>query len=171
MDYTFLDKVLPFDRIAGQLLFTDDRLQILGLKGKLFSGDLAGSADISLARNDRHYTARVEVEKADFPKLTDLYFKYKTSEGRLSGHFDFGGVGSDARFLKGEGLVKVTDGNVFAIPIFGPLSELMSKMFTGAGYSVAREATRAFHDQGGRYSHREIARFRQAFRHGRARRH
>ena len=50
MDYTFIDKVLPFDRIAGQLLFTDDRLQILGLKGRLFSGDLTGSADISLAQ-------------------------------------------------------------------------------------------------------------------------
>ncbi|CAN5557034.1 hypothetical protein BH18VER2_BH18VER2_16750 [soil metagenome] len=144
MDYTFLDKVLPFDRIAGQLLFTDDRLQILGLKGKLFSGDLAGNADISLARNDRHYSARVEVEKADFPKLTDLYFKYKTSQGDLSGHFDFSGIGSDARFLKGEGLVQVTDGNVFAIPIFGPLSEMVSKMFAGAGYSVAHEASAPF---------------------------
>jgi tetratricopeptide (TPR) repeat protein len=135
MDYTFIDKVLPFDRIAGQLLFTDDRLQILGLKGRLFSGDLDGSADISLAKNDRHYTAKIAVEKTDFPKLTDLYFKYKTSEGDLSGRFDFTGVGSDARFLKGEGLVKVTNGNVFAIPIFGPLSELVSKMFAGVGYS------------------------------------
>jgi hypothetical protein len=126
MDYTFIDKVLPFDRIAGQLLFTDDRLQILDLKGRLFSGELAGSADISLAKNDRHYTAKIAVEKTDFPKLTDLYFKYKTSQGDLSGRFDFAGVGSDARFLKGEGLVKVTDGNVFAIPIFGPLSELVN---------------------------------------------
>jgi hypothetical protein len=144
MDYTFIDKVLPFDRIVGQLLFTDDRLQILGLKGRLFSGDLNGSADISLAKNDRHYTAKIEVEKTDFPKLTDLYFKYKTSQGDLSGRFDFTGVGSDARFLQGEGRVKVTDGNVFAIPIFGPLSELVSKMFAGVGYSVAREATAPF---------------------------
>jgi AsmA-like C-terminal region len=144
MDYTFIDKVLPFDRIAGHLLFTDDRLQIVGLKGRLFSGDLTGSADISLARNNRHYTAKIEVEKADFPSLADLYFKYKTSQGALSGRFDFAGVGSDARFLKGEGMVRVTDGNVFAIPIFGPLSELLSKMFAGVGYSVAREATAPF---------------------------
>ena len=144
MDYTFIDKVLPFDRIAGQLLFTDDRLQILGLKGTLFTGTLSGSADISLARNDRHYTAKIAVEGADFPTLTDLYFKYKTSQGDLSGRFDFAGVGSDAHFLKGEGLVEVTDGNVFAIPIFGPLSELVSKMFAGAGYSVAHEAAAPF---------------------------
>ena len=91
MDYTFIDKVLPFDRIAGQLLFTDDRLQILGLKGTLFSGDLTGTADISLAKNDRHYTAKMAVENADFPKLTDLYFKYKTSQGDLSGQIRFRG--------------------------------------------------------------------------------
>lgn len=144
MDYTFIDQVLPFDRISGQLLFTDNRLEILGLRGTLFSGDLTGSADISLAKNDRHYTAKIAVEKADFPKLTDLYFKYKTSQGDLSGHFDFAGVGSDARLLKGEGLVKVADGNVFAIPIFGPLSELVSKMFAGVGYSVAHEASAPF---------------------------
>ena len=144
MDYTFIDKVLPFDRIAGQLLFTDDRLQLLGVKGTLFSGSLSGGADISLAKNDRHYTATVAVEKVDFPKLTDLYFNYKTSEGALGGKFDFGGIGADRKALHGAGNVEVTDGNVFAIPVFGPLSELLSKMFNGVGYSVAHEATAPF---------------------------
>ena len=132
MDYTFLGKILPFDKVAGRLLFTDERLQILDLKTKLFSGDLNGRADISLARNDRRYTAKVAVEKADFPSLTDLYFKYKTSRGAFSGHFDFSGVGSEASMLQGDGTVEVTEGNVFAIPIFGPLSQLMSKLFAGA---------------------------------------
>jgi hypothetical protein len=144
MDYTFIDKVLPFERVAGQLLFTDDRLQILGLKASLFSGSVTGGADISLARGDPHYTAQIAVEKTDFPSLTDLYFKYKTSQGGLSGRFDFAGLGGDARFLKGEGNVEVTEGNVFAIPIFGPLSELLNKMFAGAGYSVAHKATAPF---------------------------
>ena len=67
MDYTFIDKVLPFDRIAGRLLFTDDRLQILGLKGRLFSGDLAGNADISLAKNDRHYPRKSQSRKRISP--------------------------------------------------------------------------------------------------------
>jgi hypothetical protein len=83
MDYTFIDKVLPFDRIVGQLLFTDDRLQILGLKGRLFSGDLNGSADISLAKNDRTYTAKIEVEKTDFPKADRSLFQIQNLAGRL----------------------------------------------------------------------------------------
>ncbi|HEX4641424.1 MAG TPA: AsmA-like C-terminal region-containing protein, partial [Chthoniobacterales bacterium] len=144
MDYTFIDKVLPFDRISGQLLFTDDRLQILGLKGTLFHGSLTGGADISLAKGDKHYSANVAVEKVDFPSLTDLYFKYKTAEGVLGGKFDFGGVAADKKALHGAGDVEVTDGNVFAIPIFGPLSDLVNKMFNGVGYSVAHEATAPF---------------------------
>ena len=110
----------------------------------MFSGGVTGGADISLAKGDPHYTAQVAVEKANFPSLTDLYFKYKTSQGALSGRFDFGGLEGDARFLKGEGNVEVTEGNVFAIPIFGPLSELLSKIFSGAGYSVAHTATAPF---------------------------
>ena len=89
LDYTFIDKVLPFDRIAAKLLFTDDRLQISGLNGTLFGGSLTGSADISLARGDRHYTAQMAVKNMEFPSLTDLYFKYKTSQGSLAGKFDF----------------------------------------------------------------------------------
>ncbi len=144
MDYTFIDKVLPFEQIAGTLLFTDDRLQIMGLKGKLFSGDLSGGADISLAKNDHHYTANIAVERVDFPSLTDLYFQYKTVRGDLGGSFDFGGIGDQKKALYGKGRVEVRNGNVFAIPVFGPLSELLSKFFNGAGYSVAHEATAPF---------------------------
>ncbi len=144
MDYTFIDKVLPFEHIAGTLLFTDDRLQILGLKGTLFSGVLGGGADISLAKNDHHYTANITVDKLDFPTLTDLYFQYKTARGELAGSFNFGGIGDQRKALYGTGRVEVRNGNVFAIPVFGPLSELLSKVFTGAGYSVAHEATAPF---------------------------
>src|SRR4029450_7216588 len=52
MDYVFLGKTLPFDRVAGRLLFTNDRLQITDLRGGLLAGTLHGKADISLARND-----------------------------------------------------------------------------------------------------------------------
>jgi len=110
----------------------------------LFNGGVTWNADISLAKNDRHYTASLAVEKVDFASLTDLYFKYKTSKGALSGKFDFGGIGSDQKALHGAGNVEVTDGNVFAIPVFGPLSELVNKIFAGAGYSVAHEATAPF---------------------------
>jgi len=144
MDYVFLGKTLPLDRIAAKLLFTDDRLQIIDLNGAIFSGTIEGSADISLAREDQRYRANVAVERIDFPRLTDLYFKYKTAQGFMNGHFEWTGVGSDARSINGKGEVEVRNGDVFAIPIFGPLSDLLDKVLPGIGYHVARKASATF---------------------------
>jgi hypothetical protein len=145
MDYAFLGKTLPFDKIAGKLIFTDERLQINELKGSLFAGSVRGNADISLAHDDPKYRASIVVDRVDFPRLTDLYYNYKTSQGQLSGSYDFTGLGGDARSMRGTGKLEVTNGDVFAIPIFGPLSGLLNAVLPGKlGYSIARKATGSF---------------------------
>jgi hypothetical protein len=144
MDYVFLGRTLPFDRVSGRLLFTDNRLQLFDIDGKLFGGEVRGGADISLAKHDNHYRANLTLDGVDFPRLADLYFQYKTAHGRLSGAYEWTGIGSDARLMQGAGTVKVTEGDIFAIPIFGPLSELLSAIIPGAGYSLARQAKSTF---------------------------
>ena len=145
MDYVFLGKTLPFDRISGQLVFTNDRLQINDLKGALFSGKVRGDADISLAHNDPHYHANIVVDRVDFPLLTELYYDYKTAHGQLNGTYDFTGWGSDTRKMRGTGKLEVTNGDVFSIPIFGPLSGLLNTVLPGSlGYSIARKAGATF---------------------------
>jgi AsmA-like C-terminal region len=144
MDYVFLGKTLPFDRVSSRLLFTNDRLQIVDLHGALLSGNVRGNADISLAHNDPHYHASLTVNQIDFPRLTDLYWQYKTAQGQLSGHYDFTGLGDDSRTMRGSGKVEVTNGDVFAIPIFGPLSGIMGSILPGTGYSIARNGSASF---------------------------
>src|SRR5919197_1141286 len=144
MDYVFLGKTLPFDRISARLLFTNDRLQITDLRSTLLSGTLRGNADISLAKNDPRYRANISVSQINFPLLTDLYFNYKTALGLLKGTYDFTGLGSDPRTMRGHGKLEVTDGDVFAIPIFGPLSGILNRILPGSGYSIAHKATANF---------------------------
>jgi hypothetical protein len=144
MDYVFIGKTLPFHRVNARLLFTNDRLQIVDLRGELLSGNVRGSADISLAHNDQHYRAKLAVDGMDFPRLTDLYWNYKTAHGQLSGTYDFSGVGDNARLMQGSGKVSVANGDVFAIPVFGPLSGLLGAVIPGFGYSIARDATANF---------------------------
>ncbi|MDP9254563.1 MAG: AsmA-like C-terminal region-containing protein [Verrucomicrobiota bacterium] len=144
MDYVFLGKTLPFDRVSGRLLFTDDRLQLNDVLGRLFSGLVRGGADISLAKNDLHYRANLAAEGIDFPLLTDLYFKYQTAQGRMGGSYDFTGLGDNPRTMRGSGKIQVTNGDVFAIPIFGPLSQLIAHIIPSVGYSVAHNATTSF---------------------------
>src|SRR4029078_1325654 len=88
MDYMFLGKTLPFDRISARLLFTDNHLQISEVRADLLAGTLRGNADISLARNDPRYRATVSLSEINFPRLTDLYFNYKTAQGLLRGTYD-----------------------------------------------------------------------------------
>jgi hypothetical protein len=149
MDYVFLGKTLPFHKIAGKLLFTNDRLQIADLRGGLFSGNVRGSADISLAHGDPHYHATLAVDAVDFPRLTDLYYNYKTAHGQLSGTYDFTGLGDNSRAMQGSGKMNVANGDVFAIPVFGPLSGILNLVVPGAGYSIARNATADFTVQKG----------------------
>jgi hypothetical protein len=147
MDYTFLGKTLPFDRASGRLLFTNDRLQIVDLRGALFSGNVRGNADISLAKDKPRYHASVVVTDIDFPRLTNLYFSYyhsRTVRGQLNGAYDFDGLGTDARNMRGTGRIGLTNGDVFAIPVFGPISEILNHIVPGAGYSVARAAGAKF---------------------------
>ena len=143
-EYTFLGKSLPFDRVNSRLLFTDDRLQIVDLKGTIFSGTLRGSADISLAKGDSRYQAKIGLTGIDFPKLTDLYWNYKSAQGVLNGSYDFTGRGGEARTMQGRGKLEVTDGDVFAIPVFGPLSGIMHAIIPHTGYSIAHNATASF---------------------------
>jgi AsmA-like C-terminal region len=144
MDYIFLGKPLPFDRVSGKLLFTTDRLQILDLNAMLFAGRVRGKSDISLARNDSRHRSSIIVAGVNFPRLTDLYFNYKTALGELSGTYDFEGISSDARKMTGHGKVEVSNGDVFAIPVFGPLSGILNYAIPGTGYSIAHQASAKF---------------------------
>ena len=144
MDYGFLGKILSFDHVSGRLLFTTNRLQLVDLRGALFSGTVRGNADISSAQKDPRYHANITVKDINFPRLTDLYYNYKTAQGELSGTYDFNGSGPDTRKMHGNGEIEVTNGDVFAIPVFGPLSEILNYVIPGAGYSVARKATASF---------------------------
>ena len=67
MEYVFLGKTLPFDRVSAKLIFTNDRLQIVDLAGNIFSGTARGGADISLAHNDPRYKAKIVGRATRFP--------------------------------------------------------------------------------------------------------
>jgi AsmA-like C-terminal region len=144
MDYVFLGKTLPFDHLSAGLLFTNERLQLSDVRADLLAGKLRGNADISLARNDPRYHASLSVNQINFPRLTDLYFNYKTAQGLLRGAYEFAGLGNDWRTMRGSGKIEVSNGDVFAIPIFGPLSGILNHIVPGSGYSIAHKASAKF---------------------------
>lgn len=144
MDYTFLRRELSASKITGVVSIIGDRLKLDNLDAALFGGRLRGKADISLRKAAGDYTAELATENVDFPSLTKLYFDYDTSQGKLNGSFAFSGLHDWARAIDGKGAIHVSEGNVFAIPIFGPFSGILNEVLPGTGYNAARKGTCTF---------------------------
>ncbi len=144
LDYHFINRDLFFPKIKGTLWVVGKRLKIEGLDGSIFGGKVLGNADISLSKKEGDYHGEVRVEDIDFPKLTKLYLDYESSQGKLRGNYKFAGRGEDVRALSGTGALSLSDGYVFGIPLFGPLSGILNTILPGAGYNTARKATATF---------------------------
>ena len=144
MDYTFVKKELHFDTMKGRLFFTDESLKLTNVRGDLFGGTLTADGDISTLKSKPGESLTVRVAGVEFSKLSKLYFGFDDSKGKMDASIAFTCKGDDARTLRGDGEVSVTEGNVFAIPFLGPFSEILNKIVPGMGISRARKATGTF---------------------------
>ena len=144
MDYTFCKKALSFPRISGHVFFGDHRIVLKDIDATLDGGSVQGGADIPFGRNAPGYTANVAVDHVDFASITKLYFNYEGTHGLLDGKFNFGGKSDDPWQLYGKGNVVISQGDVFAIPVFGPFSGILNTIVPGVGYSVAHDGSSTF---------------------------
>lgn len=144
MSYTLLGKDLPVESTSGRLEFKRHLLKIRDVKGNLFDGTFTFNGDVSIKKEDPGYSATVQLDRLDFEKVTKLYFNYDDSNGHLSGDFRFATSGKNPADIEGIGNFHVMDGDVFAIPVFGPLSSILHTIIPTMGYSNAREATASF---------------------------
>lgn len=144
MEYDFLGQTLPFEEVNGRVLIGHFRVQLQEVSASLFDGTVFGRADIRLEGEDRGYSAVVRVDEVDFQEVTRLYFDFDEAEGALSGLYEFAGLDDDPRTMSGEGYMELLRGDVFAIPVLGPLSGIIDEFLPGIGYSRARQATANF---------------------------
>ena len=143
MDYVFLKKTLPFQSVAGQVVFSEERLLLNDVRAAIFDGDVQGGLNLTLSHGSArmNYNANVDLKNVDFTRLTKLYFDYDNSKGRISGDYHFTGRGEDAATLHGAGSLNVDHGNVFAIPFLGPLSTILGTLLPGLGFDEAHQAS------------------------------
>ncbi|MEZ5329654.1 MAG: hypothetical protein R3F19_31795 [Verrucomicrobiales bacterium] len=116
-----------------------------------FDGKL--SVSVAIPNSDLPgYKSTVVAKDVDFGKLAHHLSPDLDTEGKLRVLCSFSGVNGEPASIDGSGEMELHDGNVFAIPLLGPLSPVISKLYQQrpVGYSVAREATATFKIRGGR---------------------
>jgi hypothetical protein len=125
-------------RVEGTILHANIRRAVL------MGGSIALRADVSIDPAKPVFSTEVDVDRVDFPAITKLYFDYEGSEGVVSGTYAFRAPLKDPAWMRGSGSIRVEDGNVFAIPLLGPLSDIIKTVLPGVGYENARLATADF---------------------------
>ena len=156
MGYTVIRRDLPFGPTTGTVVLKGQKLFIDLPSSRLFGGDVALKADVSLVPGDSRYGASVHLEDVDFKDVTKLYFDYNESSGKLTADYAFRTVGGDDRAMTGKGNLLIKDGNVLAMPVLGPLSLLLGEVIPGFGYQSAREATADFTVESGAIATRDL---------------
>lgn len=154
--YELFGKDLVFGSTEGRVEVRGRKMAIHIDRAALYGGNVNLKADVSLDPKAPLFDAILKLSEVDFATLTKLYFDYSESQGRLSADYAFSLRLDDERSMKGSGRGEVRDGNVFAIPLFGPLSDVLNAIIPGAGYETARLGKASFTVENGRINTKDM---------------
>jgi hypothetical protein len=138
LDYELIGKDLPFDDTKAIVDLRGRQVMVEVSKATLYGGSITATASVPIDPSEKTFSTEVTADRVNFAALTRLYFGYDSSKGVMSGRYAMKAQLGDERNMTGDGSIRVEDGNVLAIPIFGPLSEVVNKILPGVGYESAR---------------------------------
>jgi hypothetical protein len=97
-------------------------------------------------REPQPYSGELRVDAISLNKFARAYSPKEASEGDLTGHLEFSGRLGDWRTLQGKGAVVILNGNLYAVPILGPLTPMLGAVLPRPikGYNIAKEADCTF---------------------------
>ena len=144
LDYDLLERTLKFGRTLANVNITGTKVIAEIESAELMEGNVGVNAVVWFDPAEPTFGAKIDIRRVNFEQLTKLYFNYDDSRGVASSNFKFNARMGQEQQMRGEGSLRVEDGRVFAIPIIGPLSEIINKIIPGAGYQAARSATADF---------------------------
>lgn len=150
VDWEIGGKRLPLEQLNFQAEFRRDRLDVRQATARLLGGAVTGSGEIDHLSSTQDFIAAVQADGVGFGALAQLYAPDTDTAGQLSGGFRLSGRGqtttTESQDFRGAGQATIRDGDIFALPMLGPLSPLLSAVLPGTktGYSKAREARASF---------------------------
>ena len=144
LDYDLLNRTLKFGRTLAEVNIKGTKVLANIKSAELMEGNVGVNANVSIDPSDPTFGVDVSLRRLNFAQLTKLYFNYEQSSGVGSGNFKFTARMRQEQLLRGDGSLRVEHGQIFAIPILGPLSEIINRIIPGAGFQTASLATADF---------------------------
>lgn len=138
-DYEFLGENITLLEPKATVVLRDDQVRIMGLSASAFDGTVAGDITHSGKSN---LTGELRWSKLAMPALSSTYGFEMKGGGLLTGRIEFAISGGDVATMSGKGLCALEGAELFSVPIFGPLSGVVSKVLDDkrAGFERAKSA-------------------------------
>ncbi|MFC4994004.1 AsmA-like C-terminal region-containing protein [Rubritalea tangerina] len=142
-EFNFLKKNIGLTNIKGQVTVLPDKVQINKLSSRVFGGNASGY--IHVTPSDSSYSGRFQWDKLRLKSISSTYGFKGLNQGSLTGSFTFRGKGSAIKTLNGHGNLALSNGDLFAVPLFGPLSSLIDSVVNPlANQQLLHERARDF---------------------------
>ncbi len=140
-DYTFLGRPLTFAAPSGRVRLVDGEIRVSGLDAGLFEGRVRGGITAP-AGGRGAVRGEIDWTRLSLPDLCRSYGIEARPPGYLTGRIEFTQRGAAAAGLDAEGLIGLEQGELFSVPMFGPLSGVISAVLGNrkAGFQEARDA-------------------------------
>lgn len=125
--YNFLGKDVFLDSLETTIINESNATLIRNVDATLLGGELGGELTINYGKGkDPTYSGDIFFNKLDIEKISETYTLTNEQKGTLTGRSDFSGTAEKVNTLNGRGVLSLDRGNLFYVPIFGPLSPIMS---------------------------------------------
>jgi AsmA-like C-terminal region len=158
------DREIPIDELNATVRAESGRLTV-NAGGRLYGGRVGSMLEFPNAAKAGH-RGSVAIDGVGFSRLMALFGTEDDTGGTLSGRFTWQTPDGSGVTIDGSGTAALEDGNIFAVPLLGPLSTIISALLPGdrIAYSVARKATASFRVANGRVSTKDFEAATRTFR-------
>lgn len=138
-DYGFLGENITLSEPKATVSVKGKSVRVSDFSAEAFGGPVAGSfahSGKSKFSGDLHWS------KLSVAGLSSTYGFDMKDSGEITGRIDFAITGDDVNTMSGEGLVALENAELFSVPIFGPLSPVISTALSDkrAGFERAKSA-------------------------------
>ncbi len=143
--YNIFGKDVPFQALRADIV-SKEGLMSYNLKSRLFEGGMTVSGKVDNRQEPPAYEGEARVNAVAFQKFAQVYSPKNHTDGDVTGHMKFAGRLGDWKTLNGGGALAILNGNLYAVPILGPLTPLLGSVLPRPlkGYNEAKEADCTF---------------------------
>lgn len=138
-DYVFLEENVTLGSPSGKVSIRGEKVTVSDLKVEAFDGTVAGQINYVGAKK---ITGELNWTDLSLTALASTYdFKMKGA-GKATGRIEFSITSGKVSTMSGKGLLALKDAELFSVPMFGPLTPLVSGVLNDerAGSQRAKSA-------------------------------